>query len=91
MGEGLINHCQYCHVHYDMCDCCFNCGGLNGKCDCRRDGPTKMSPYDCYRCLYISPQIIGDLFGVFTLQDVDSMVMKLYKKESWPERLKEKK
>lgn len=83
-----IDHCQYCYVHYDQCDCCKNCSALKGMCDCKEDGPTILSPSDAYRCLWRSPKTLELAFGITEIWQIDEMVMKGYKKEFWPERLK---
>jgi hypothetical protein len=83
-----IDHCQYCYNHYDKCDCCNKCAALKGTCDCVEDGPTIMSPADGYRCLHLSSSSLADAFGITTIAQIDAIVMRTYKRDFWPERLK---
>lgn len=83
-----IDHCQYCYAHYDKCDCCHKCYSVKGTCDCVDDGPIIMSPADGYRVLYFNPGSLGNAFGIATISQIDEMIMRRYKKEYWPERLK---
>lgn len=88
MNQDSIDHCQYCHVHYNNCDCCKNCLALKGTCDCKEDGPTILSPADGYRCLYSNPKMLENLFGITKISEVDAIVMRTYKEEFWPARLR---
>jgi hypothetical protein len=83
-----IDHCQYCYAHYDKCDCCKNCYALKNTCDCVEDGPTIMSPAHMYKSLYTNPVLIDIIFCINTIKQVDEIVMRMYNKDSWPERLK---
>jgi hypothetical protein len=86
--KNEIEYCKYCYLHYDVCTCCDKCSALKGSCDCVPDSPTILSPSDSYKTFYKNPKLLRDLFGINSLDDLDKIVMRTYKKEFWPERLK---
>jgi hypothetical protein len=87
--ESDILKCQYCFLHYDYCTCCKYCSALKNTCDCcQKDDPcTQMHPHDLYAILYKNPSS-ADIFGKATIEDIDKVVMEMYIKDCWPERLK---
>ena len=54
------------------------------------DGITIASPYDAYHLFKNRPKI-SEMFGKYTLEDVDNYVKSVFKKECWPKHLKEEK
>ena len=52
------------------------------------DKPTVCAPSDIYNCYEKNPEICA-IMGIHTLEDADNFVKGMYKKEFWPERLKE--
>lgn len=61
-----------------------------GTCDCASEGDypcNKCHPSDIYNMLNTKPHLC-ELMGIHTIQDADDFIMKTYKSECWPERLK---
>lgn len=85
-----LSKCQYCFLPYDDCTCCKYCGFVKGTCECHREGDypsTKLHPTDCYKMFYKRKDFCLD-FGFASLEQVDEYVMRMYSKETWPDRLK---
>ena len=77
-------------MKYDSCTCCKYCSMPKNTCECHLEGEdpcTKMHPSDAYKTFYTNPNEC-QLFGMFTLADIDNHVKKMYEKDVWPERLK---
>jgi hypothetical protein len=93
MRESYVNkrnYCQYCFADYIACDCCERCSAVKGSCACNEDSPTILSPADMYKVLYEQPDLMEGCWGITELEQVDLLVMRTYKRECWPERLKQK-
>jgi len=85
-----IHNCQYCFLHYDSCTCCQYCSFPKGTCDCDSEGEfpcTKLHPANIYKTFH-SNRPLCNVMNIHTLEDADKFVMKMYTKDTWPERLK---
>ncbi len=87
-----LSKCQYCYLKYEECTCCRYCGFLANTCQCHLEGDypcIKYHPTNMYKSFYTNPTIC-EMFGIYTIEDIDRAVMRLCNKDVWPERLRNK-
>jgi len=53
------------------------------------DKPTECLPQDMYDLFEREPKFCEDMFGITHVSQVDQIVMEVYVRDVWPERLKE--
>ena len=85
-----ISKCQYCFLSYEECTCCKYCSGPKGTCECHLEGDypcTKFHPSEAYKKFYKDPEFCK-IFDLYTLDDIDHHIKKMYRENFWPERLK---